>query len=89
MYTVLLMPSSKRDIRRIDRQHIPRIYREINDLREEPFPSGHLKIMGAPGVVRLRVGDYRIFYTVNTALKQIIVYHIYKRDEGTYKRLRR
>jgi mRNA interferase RelE/StbE len=89
MWIVLLMPSSKRDIRRIDRQHIPRIYKQINDLQADPLPSGHLKVMGAPGLVRLRVGDYRIFYTVNTARQQIIVYHIYKKGDSTYKRLRR
>jgi mRNA interferase RelE/StbE len=86
-YDVTVMPSAKRDIRHIDRSAIPRIFEAIQSLEGDPFPPGHIKVKGRRGLVRIRIGEYRVIYMVDTALKQVLVYHIHLRDETTYKKL--
>lgn len=83
----MVIPSAKRDIRHIDRNAIPRIFESIHSLKENPFPPGHIKVNGRRGLVRIRIGEYRVIYTVDTSLKQMLVYHIHLRDETTYKKL--
>jgi mRNA interferase RelE/StbE len=51
----------------------------ISELIETPFPSGCKKLKGAPNSYRLRVGDYRILYTIVSA-EEILVFKIASRE---------
>jgi mRNA interferase RelE/StbE len=52
----------------------------ILDLATEPRPFGYLKLHGREGY-RIRVGDYRILYTIDDAGRIVIVGQVgHRRD---------
>ncbi len=56
--------SAEKDLRRIGREHLPRILEAVEALRADPFPSGFRKLVGADRTYRIRIGDYRVIYQV-------------------------
>jgi mRNA interferase RelE/StbE len=77
--------SSEHDLRRIDRQYIPRILDVIESLAENPFPVQSKKLRGSEASHRIRVGDYRVIYQIDTKQKTITIYHVRHRKD-VYKR---
>lgn len=63
-YRIELRPAAVRALKRIDHQDRDRIRGAIALLGENPRPPGAQPVRGRPGL-RVRVGDYRIIYTVN------------------------
>lgn len=41
-----------------------RVLRAVDRLGTEPRPPGAVALNGKPGLLRIRVGDYRVVYTV-------------------------
>ena len=74
--------SAERDLRNVDRQHIPRIVKTIEALADDPFPYQYCKLQGTERLYRIRVGDYRAIYQVDTEAKVVIIYYIRHRREA-------
>lgn len=75
LYTVLVSSAAKRDLKRIkktaDRDLLLRIDGKIQGLASDPRPPGCEPYQGMDGAYRIRVGDYRIIYTVDDS-KRIV-----------------
>ncbi len=56
--------STKKDIRNLPRQEVPRIIDAAVELANNPMPNGSQKLAGSERTYRIRVGDYRIVYEV-------------------------
>ena len=56
--------SAKKELKKIDRTEISKILSEIEKLSQEPYPSNHKKILGTEHIYRIRVGNYRVVYSV-------------------------
>ncbi len=80
-YSIDFKPSVEKDLQRLPRSVISRVMRQIEDLRSDPFPHQVIKLSGAERLFRIRVGNYRIVYDVNTQAKQIIIHYIRHRRE--------
>lgn len=63
-YRIELRPAAVRALKQIDQQDHDRIRGAIALLGEDPRPPGAKALRGRPGL-RVRVGNYRIIYTVN------------------------
>lgn len=74
--------SAERDLRNIDKQYIPRIFKKIESLAVNPFPSQYCKLRGTERLYRIRVGDYRVIYHVDTETKTVIIYYVRHRKEA-------
>ena len=48
----------------------------IETLAVEPAPSGVKPLVGHPGLLRVRVGDYRVVYTVDDEVLVVLVVHL-------------
>lgn len=59
-----LRPAAVRALKQIDRQDRDRIRGAIALLGEDPRPPAAKALRGRPGL-RVRIGNYRIIYTVN------------------------
>lgn len=67
VYRVQLTPAAERDLLRIkDRTALNRIGQAIDSLAANPRPRG-AKVLQGSSVLRIRIGDYRILYTVEDA----------------------
>jgi len=80
-YSLFLKPSVEKDLRRLPKPTLTRVWRSIQALSQEPLPRQSTKLAGAEHLYRLRVGDYRVIYTVDHQSKQVIVHYIrHRRD---------
>ncbi|MBF0556853.1 MAG: type II toxin-antitoxin system RelE/ParE family toxin [Nitrospirae bacterium] len=81
-FRILWKSSSEHDIKRIDRQYIPRILDAVEALATNPFPSWSRKLKGLYRSYRIRIGLYRVIYQVDTTEKIITVYHVRHRKDA-------
>ncbi len=88
MYRLVTAPSADRDIeklKRVSEQDFQRLTRIIRSLAEEPRPHGVRKIKGRNETYRIRVGNYRVIYKIYDIEKLVMVSHLLRRNEGTYR----
>jgi len=64
-YSILLKPSVQKDLRGLTGPVVRRVWARIEALADEPLPRQSIKLAGAEHLYRLRVGDYRIVYSVD------------------------
>ena len=84
-FDIFWKSSDEHYLRRIDHQYIPQILRLIDDLSENPFPNQSRKLRGSESSYRIRIGDYRVIYTVDPHARRITVFHVRHRREA-YRR---
>lgn len=80
-YEIQWKQSAERDLRNLDRQQIPRIVRAIELLADNPFPHQSHKLRGTEQLYRIRIGNYRVIYQVDTEAKTVVIYYIRHRRE--------
>ena len=89
MYILSSAPSAKRDSAklktRISVQDFERLRTTIRSLAEEPRPRGIMKIKGSKEGYRIRVGNYRVIYKVYDDANKVVISHILRRNETTYR----
>lgn len=79
-YRIEVRPAAARALRRLDPQICRRIQGAIALLAEDPRPPGSRQLRGRPAR-RVRVGDYRIIYTVEDDVLLVVVVHLgHRRD---------
>ena len=64
-YTISFTRAARRDLSHLDKKIVTRIFPKIEMLATNPRPAGCRKIQGADDLWRIRVGDYRIIYSVH------------------------
>jgi mRNA interferase RelE/StbE len=80
-YKIEWLPAAVRRFDRLDPQLQARILRRVSALAEEPRPSGVVKIAGADDLWRIRIGDYRVIYSLVDAVLVVTVVEIGHRRE--------
>lgn len=79
-YRVELRPAAVRALRKVDPQHRERIQGAIALLAQDPRPPGARALQGRRGL-RVRVGDYRVIYTVEDDVLLVAVVIVGHRRE--------
>ncbi len=79
-YTIKITKSAKKDLDALDDRMYIRLDRNIQGLRNDPFPWGVKKLRGAENRHRIREGKYRILYEVDQTNKTIGIYRIKLRE---------
>ena len=79
-YRIEFRPAALRELRKIDQSTQPRIQGAISLLANDPRPPASRPLRGRDGY-RLRVGEYRIIYTIDDGVLLIVVATIgHRRD---------
>jgi len=63
-YEVVWKSSARKEARKLPADVLRRILGAVAELRSEPRPRGVRKLKGAERTYRLRVGDYRVIYSI-------------------------
>jgi mRNA interferase RelE/StbE len=71
-YCIELRPAAVKALRKIDPQDARRIQGAIALLGQDPRPPGAKALQGRPGL-RVRVGNYRIIYTIQDDVLLVVV----------------
>jgi len=74
--------SFDRELRKIDRKLILWIVGKILTLEKNPGPLHSKKLKGTDDEYRLRIGDYRVFYTIDDKKRTVVIYHVAHRREA-------
>lgn len=64
-YALAFRPAALRALRKLDRQAAERIKAATEALRDDPRAPGAKMLTGSHGLWRIRVGDYRVVYTID------------------------
>lgn len=79
-YRIELRPAAVRALRKLDPPARRRLQGAIALLAQDPRPPAARALQGRPGL-RVRVGDYRIIYTVTDDVLLVVVVTIGRRRE--------
>ena len=79
-YRVEVEPPALKQLSKLDHQVCERIRSAIRALAADPRPHGCKMLVGRPGF-RIRVGDYRVIYTVNDGVALVLVVELGHRRE--------
>lgn len=84
-YKITFKPSVHKDLRKLPKAMVQRLLTQIEGMRDNPFPPNSIKLEGAERIYRIRVGDYRVVYQVDTPAKEIGVHYVRHRREAYRK----
>ena len=80
-YALAFRPAVLRALRKLDRQTAERIKSATEALRDDPRPPGAKMLTGSHGLLRIRVGEYRIVHAIDDQLRVVRVAAIgHRRD---------
>ena len=86
MYKVVIAKDAADFIRGQTKKIQRQLYKKINGLGENPFPSNSTKLKGHDQLYRIHSGPYRIVYTVENEKITVLVLRVAHRKE-VYRRL--
>ena len=86
LYNLKWKRSASKELRKLPKPWLIKIISVTEALRETPFPKGYKKIMGTEHTYRIRVGDYRVVYSIESDELVIDVIRVGHR-QNIYKNL--
>lgn len=63
-FSIKWKSSAKKELKKIDRTEISKILSEIEKLSKEPYPTNHKKLLGTEYIYRIKIGNYRVIYSI-------------------------
>jgi mRNA interferase RelE/StbE len=79
-YDIYLKKSAERELQNLPATLHDRVIKRLMMLKENPRPNDIKKIHGREGF-RIRVGEYRVLYTINDSRKTVEVFSVAHRKE--------
>lgn len=80
-YSLEIKHSAQKELDAFDDVVFSRVDRKILSLSENPRPPGCKKLKSHVGAWRVRVGDYRVVYTVDDSTRTVTITRVAHRRE--------
>lgn len=77
---VVFVKSAEKELLNLDKNLAKRIFQKIGLLKDDPYGQNSQKLEGGKGH-RIRLGDYRVVYTINKENQTITIIKIGHRRE--------
>ena len=84
-YNVIIRTSAKKELKRLNNNIFERVMERIIELKENPRPIGCEKL-GGQDSYRIRIGDFRVVFTIDEKAKLVEIIKIGDRKEVYKKR---
>jgi len=82
MYTIIFKSSALKELEQFPKQVVKRIVPAIDKLAIDPRPTGVKKLKGSnEDLYRIRVGDYRVLYTVKDIIRIVTIIRVGNRKD--------
>ena len=81
-YRVELTRSATRELDKVPRLYHNAIVRALRGLEAEPRPSGCKKLVGGTGLWRIRIGPYRVVYSISDVVRLVKVERVRDRKDA-------
>ncbi len=86
-YKIEWKQSAIKELRKFDKSAISKIIEAVENLSTNPYPAGSRKLRAAEYTYRLRIGQYRIIYSIHSAMLIVEIIRIGHR-KNIYKNKR-
>ena len=77
---ILFVKSAEKELLRLNKSLGQRIFKKISLLKNDPYAQNSQKLEGGKGY-RIRIGDYRVVYTIDKENQTILIIKIGNRKE--------
>lgn len=81
-YSITFARSARRELEALDSSVISRILSKIESLAAHPRPHGPRKLAGEKYLWRIRIGDYRVIYSILDKERHIDIAAVRHRREA-------
>lgn len=81
-YKIRFTKSAEKDLRRIEKTRIFSVLEKIEALSVNPRLEGIKKLVGSDAAYRLRVGEYRVIYTIDDGIKIVQIDSVRHRKDA-------
>ena len=75
-YRIEWKKSAIRELKNLPKEIVFRIVNAVGELSSNPFPDGVKKLSGTEQTFRIRIGSYRVVYTVSKATTVVEVIRV-------------
>lgn len=80
-YEIEITRTAEKQLKKLPGEDQRRVVKVVLELADDPFPRGSRKLSGYEDVFRIRVGRYRVLYSVSEKTLVIIILKIgHRRD---------
>lgn len=80
-YAITFARSARRELETLDASVVRRVIAKVEGLAQDPRPSGSRKLQGEQNLWRIRIGDYRVIYSVDDRQRVVDLVRIRHRRE--------
>jgi mRNA interferase RelE/StbE len=80
-YTVIIKKSAQKQILKLPKPYFEKVKKAILNLEETPRPNGCIKLTGSDNIYRIRVGSYRIVYSIEDKMLIIEIFDVDDRKD--------
>jgi mRNA interferase RelE/StbE len=80
-YRIEWKRSAVKELKRLPVEVIARIVKAVEGLSANPFPAGLVKLAGALTTYRIRIGDYRVVYSVDESVLVVEIVRVRHRKD--------
>lgn len=81
-YALRFTRAARRELEALDMVMVQRLFPAIESLTREPRPRGCRKVRGADNLWRIRIGDYRVLYTIDDHARMVDILAIRHRSDA-------
>jgi mRNA interferase RelE/StbE len=81
-YEIVFSRSARKELQTLSLEMAERVFEKVDMLAINPRPSSCKKLRGYPNVWRIRVGDYRIIYSIDDGKRVIDISVVRHRSEA-------
>jgi mRNA interferase RelE/StbE len=81
-YSVTFARSARKELQALERPLALRILSAVESLADDPRPSGCRKIRGSKALWRIRIGDYRVVYSVDDTREVVDIVAVRHRGDA-------
>jgi mRNA interferase RelE/StbE len=85
-YAVQYDPRAAKELAKLERPVARRIVKVVDALGEQPRPQSARRLVGYPGLWRVRIGDYRVVYAIKDAELVVLALRVAHRS-NVYRNL--
>jgi mRNA interferase RelE/StbE len=76
LFEIKWKTSAKKELRNLDKSVILKILEAVKSLANNPYPHGVKKIQGTEHTYRIRMGDYRVVYSIESSVLLIEIVRV-------------
>jgi mRNA interferase RelE/StbE len=80
IYRIEFLPSAAAQFRKLPKRDRLRLSAIIDSLGNDPRPPGHISLKGYPGLLRIRVGAFRIVFRIEGERLTVLIVRVARRS---------